>query len=175
MSRHLLLVACLISASTLAVAAPSLERAPAPDFTVRSLDNRDLRLASLRRHGPVIVEFWAMECDSCSVALAELERWRRQYGGRGLSIVAFSADGTSNTARVRSYVNRLHIHFPVVIDEGLRVQKLYQASRIPTSYLVDRAGNIAAVRSDYRRDDDSFGTRLEQQFRPDTTATGAAR
>src|SRR5215831_7532492 len=113
MNLRRMLVATLLFLSPRALAAPSLTGAPAPEFTVRSLDNRDLRLASLRHHGPVIVEFWATWCDSCGVALTELEGWRKQYGARGLEIVAFSADGTRNISKVRPYVLRLHVHYPV--------------------------------------------------------------
>ena len=173
MNRRLMLVASLLFLSPRAIAAPSLEGSPAPEFTVRSLDNRDLRLASLRHHGPVIVEFWATWCDSCGAALTELEGWRKQYGPRGLSIVAFSADGTRNVSLVKPYVLRLHIHYPVVMDDDQRFQKRYHANQVPTSFLVDRAGNIAAIRSGWRRGDKGFSSSIAAQFEADSTAARA--
>ena len=175
MTRRLMLAASVLFMSPLAGAAPSLQGSPAPEFTVRSLDNRDLRLASLRHHGPVIVEFWATWCDSCGAALTELETWRQQYGARGLSIVAFSADGTRNISKVRPYVLRQHIHYPVAMDGDQRIQRSYQANEMPTSFLVDRAGNIVAVRSGWRRGDTGFSTRVAAQFGVDSAATGSAR
>lgn len=172
MTRRLWIAASLLCLSPRAFAAPSIQGAPAPEFTVRSLDNRDLRLASLRHHGPVIVEFWSTRCDSCTAALTELEGWRKQYGPRGLSIVAFSADGTRNVNLVKPYVLRLHIHYPVAMDDGQRIQRLYQANEVPTSVLVDRAGNIAALRHGWRRGDGAFAASLEAQF---ATAPGAKR
>jgi thiol-disulfide isomerase/thioredoxin len=154
---------------------PTLERAPAPEFTVRSLDGRDVRLASLRLQGPVIVEFWATWCEPCREALTELEGWRKLYGPRGLAIVAVSVDGPRNVSKVRPYVNRLHIHYPVVIDDDQRIQKLYQANQMPTAFLVDRAGNVASIRVGYRRGDTAFATRLEAQFQADSSAAGTAR
>ena len=117
-----LLFAGLPFAGTLVAAVPAREGAPAPEFHVRSLDGRDLRLASLRHHGPVIVEFWGLKCDSCSAGLTELEGWRKRYGPNGLSIVAFSMDGSRNISLVRPYVMRLHLGYPVVIDDQQRVQ-----------------------------------------------------
>ena len=159
-----LLFAGLPFAGTLAAALPAREGAPAPEFHVRSLDGQDLRLASLRHHGPVIVEFWGLKCDSCSAGLTELEGWRKRYGPNGLSIVAFSMDGTGNVALVRPYVARLHVGYPVVIDDGLHVQRLYQASHVPSSFLVDRAGNIAAIRDGFVRGDTAFVARIEAQL-----------
>jgi peroxiredoxin len=175
MTRRLMLAASLLFLSPLAGAAPSREGIPAPEFTVRSLDNRDLRLASLRHHGPVIVEFWATWCDSCGVALTELETWRKQYGARGLEIVAFSVDGTRNTSLVRPYVLRQHIHYPVAMDGDQRIQRSYQANEIPTSFLVDRAGNIVAIRSGWRRGDTRFSARIAEQFAADSATAGSRR
>lgn len=173
MTRRLWIIASLLLLSPRAFAAPSIEGAPAPEFEVRSLDNRDLRLASLRHHGPVIVEFWTTRCDSCAAALTELERWRKQYGPRGLSIVAFSADGTRNVNLVKPYVSRLHIHYPVAMDDGQRFQKRYHANEIPTSFLVDRSGNIASIRSGWRSGDKGFSSRIAAQFEADSTAARA--
>jgi thiol-disulfide isomerase/thioredoxin len=173
--RFALVLAGALGMVAHAVAAPSLERAPAPEFNARSLDGRDLRLAVLRLHGPVIVEFWATWCEPCREALTELEGWRKQYGPRGLEIVAVSVDGPRNISKVRPYVARLHLQFPVVIDEDQRIQKCYQANQMPTAFLVDRAGNIASIRVGYRRGDTTFATRLESLFRADSTAASSPR
>ena len=141
----------------------------------RSLDSRDLRLASLRAHGPVIVEFWATWCEPCREALTELEDWRKQYGPRGLSIVAVSVDGPRNISKVRPYVMRLHVHYPVVIDEDQRLQRLYQANQMPTAFLVDREGRVAATRIGYRRGETTFVTRIETLLPADSTAGDSAR
>jgi thiol-disulfide isomerase/thioredoxin len=123
----------------------------------------------------VIVEFWATWCEPCREALTELETWRKQYGPRGLTIVAISVDGPRNISKVRPYVTRLHIHYAVVIDEDQRLQRLYQANQMPTAFLVDRAGNIASIRVGYRRGDTAFVTRVEAQFPADSAAAGTRR
>ena len=170
-----LALAGAIGIVALAAAAPSLERAPAPEFSARALDGRDLRLSALRLQGPVIVEFWATWCEPCREALTELETWRKQYGPRGLSIVAISVDGPRNISKVRPYVARLHLGYSIVIDEDQRLQRSYQASQMPTTFLVDRAGNFASIRVGYRRGDTSFATRLESLFRADSTTADSAR
>ena len=147
-----------------AAPATMVVRGPAPEFHVRSLAGRDVRLTTLRHQGPVIVEFWGIRCDSCGAELTQLEAWRKRYGPSGLSIVAFSVDGPNNVNLVKPYVQRLHIAYPVVMDLRPGMQERYHASLMPTSYLVDRAGNIDMIRAGFVRGDTEFVARLEAQL-----------
>ena len=158
------LLLCLLFACALAAPPPTLVGAPAPEFHVRSLAGRDVRLTTLRHQGPVIVEFWGIKCDSCGAELTQLEAWRKRYGPSGLSIVAFSVDGPNNVNLVKPYVQRLHIAYPVVMDLRPGMQERYHASLMPASYLVDRDGNIAMVRAGFVRGDTEFVARLEAQL-----------
>lgn len=157
------LLLCLL-AGALAAQPTTVVRGAAPEFHVRSIFGRDIRLTTLRQHGPVIVEFWGIRCDSCGAELTQLEAWRKRYGASGLSIVAFSVDGPNNVNLVKPFVQRLHIGYPVVMDLKPGMQQLYQANLMPTSYLVDRAGNIAMIREGFVRGDPEFVARLEAQL-----------
>jgi peroxiredoxin len=158
-----------------AQAAPTLEKAPAPDFTARDLDGHPLSLAALRARGPVVIDFWATWCEPCREALTELEAWRKLYGPRGLSIVAVSVDGPRNIAKVRPYAARLKLGFPVAIDDDQSIQRLYQVTQMPTAFLVERDGSVAATRVGYRRGDTTLVARIESLLPADSTAGAPAR
>jgi len=152
-----------------------LEQAQAPAFRVRDLDGRELSLATLRARGPVLIDFWATWCEPCRAALAELEDWRRRWGPRGLTVVAVSVDGPRNVAKVRPFMARLKVGYPVVIDDDGRLQELYQVTQLPTSVLVDTAGRVVAVRVGYRRGDRALAERVESMLPADSTAGEPAR
>jgi len=156
-------------------AGPSLEKAPAPDFRARDLDGHELSLAALRARGPVVIDFWATWCEPCREALTELETWRKRYGARGLSIVAVSVDGPRNIAKVRPYVSRLKLGCPVVIDDDQSIQRLYQVTQMPTAFLVERDGSVAATRVGYRRGDTTLVARIEALLPADSVAGDSAR
>jgi thiol-disulfide isomerase/thioredoxin len=159
----------------IAHAAPTLEKAPAPEFRAHDLDGHEVSLAALRAQGPVVVDFWATWCEPCREALLELEGWRKLYGPRGLAIVAVSVDGPRNIAKVRPYVSRLKLGFPAVIDDDQQIQKLYQVTQMPTAFLVDRDGKVVATRVGYRRGETTFVARIEALLPADSTAGDSAR
>ena len=148
-------------------AAGPIEQAPAPAFHARDLDGHDVSLEELRSRGPVLVDFWATWCTPCRAALTELEDWRKRYGPRGLSIVAVSVDGPRNLAKVRPYVARLRVSFPVVVDDDGAIQGLYQVTELPTAVLVDTAGRVAATRVGFRRGETGLATKLESLLPPE--------
>ena len=86
-----------------------------------------------------------------------------------------SVDGPRNIAKVRPYVSRLKLGFPVVIDDDQQIQKLYQVTQMPTAFLVDRDGKVAATRVGYRRGETTFVTRIEAVLPADSTAGDSAR
>ena len=165
----------LALSSALAHAAPVLEKAPAPDFRAPDLDGHEWSLSAARAHGPVVIDFWATWCEPCREALTELEAWRKQFGPHGLSIVAVSVDGPRNIAKVRPYVARLHVGYPVVIDDDQRIQRLYQTTQMPTAFLVDRDGNIVTTRIGYRRGETTFAAHIASLLPADSTAADSAR
>jgi len=122
----------------------------APAFTVRSLEGQTLRLEALRARGPVVLDFWATWCKPCIAAIPELERTAKDLGPRGLSVVGISVDGPRNYAKVRPFVAKLGITYPVALDDDGALQEKYQVRSIPTTVLIDSGGAIVKVMQGYR-------------------------
>ena len=99
--------ACLMSALWTPSPAPGAENPRAPQFKTRDVRGTVLDLETLRRKGPVLVDFWATWCKPCLSSLTELERWHRAYGPNGLTVIGVSVDGPRNQAKVRPFAARL--------------------------------------------------------------------
>jgi cytochrome c biogenesis protein CcmG/thiol:disulfide interchange protein DsbE len=124
--------------------------APAPRFKARTIDGQKIELDRLRRSGPVLLDFWATWCKPCLAAIPELQAMHKEYAGRGLTVVGISVDGPRNFAKVRPFVARLGIGYPVVLDEDGSLQQKYQVRAMPTTVLVDTAGSIVKVVQGFR-------------------------
>ena len=182
MSRRALVAALLVSL----LAVPPLPAAPAPRFRVTALDGTKLDLDVLRRRGPVLIDFWATWCKPCISAIPEIEALHHRYAPRGLTVVGISVDGPRNYAKVRPFVARLGITYPVVLDPDGRLQADYQIRAMPTSVLIDTAGAVARVMQGYRPGEEAvLAAAIERLLgaAPDATAadstaadtTGAGR
>jgi peroxiredoxin len=124
--------------------------ATAPDFTVRRVDGGKLQLATLRREGPVLLDFWATWCKPCLASLPELEALHRRFAARGVSVVGVSIDGPRNFAKVRPFAARLGLTYPIVVDEDGGLQRGFHVLAVPTSILIGRDGVILSVQQGYR-------------------------
>ena len=145
-------LAMALAATLGAAALHRADAAPgaAPRFKVQDTRGQTLDSHLLLRKGPVLLDFWATWCKPCHAALPELESWHRTYGPRGLTVIGVSIDGPRNYSKVRPFVARMGITYPIVIDEDGRLQHLYQVLAVPTAFLIDSTGTIVRVRTGYR-------------------------
>ena len=72
-----------------------------------------------------------------------MERLWKKYQDQGLVILAVSTD-EGGAGRVKSFVKRLKITFPIVLDPDAKASDLYQVSGLPVSFLIDQQGRVVA-------------------------------
>jgi peroxiredoxin len=137
------------------LAGPALAQLPgnrtlAPRFAIESLSGEKLDLEVLRRRGPVLLDFWATWCKPCLTAIPELEQIHKEFAARGLTVIGISVDGPRNFAKVRPFVTRLGITYPVAIDEDGSLQQKFHIRAMPTTVLVDTSGTIVHVKQGFR-------------------------
>jgi thiol-disulfide isomerase/thioredoxin len=115
----------------------------APDFVLQdSAGGGNIRLSDYR--GKVILlNFWATWCAPCKAEIPLLEEFEHAYASQGLTVIGVSMD-ESGWSSVRPFMEALKIDYPVVIgSEGLASR--YGLIGLPTTFLVDREGRIAAT------------------------------
>lgn len=115
---------------------------PAPDFTLRSLGGPAVSLRALRGK-VVLLNFWATWCIACRAEMPRLAGWSRELNGRGLAVLGID-DGQS-AADARSYVQSLHVPYPIALDPGGGISARYHVAGLPTSLLIGRDGVVQAV------------------------------
>jgi peroxiredoxin len=114
----------------------------AKDFVVRGLTSEQLRFSDFQ--GSVrFINFWATWCLPCKEEMPSMEKLYRRYKEQGFTILAVSMD--ANTAAVAPFVTSLKLTFPIGLDPTLAVSNDYAVRALPSSFLVDRSGNVVAV------------------------------
>jgi peroxiredoxin len=64
-----------------------------------------------------------------------------KYKSKGLAIVGVSLD-RGGWNQVKPFVQKMNIPYPVVMDDGKLVEQYGGIDAIPTTFIVDRKGNI---------------------------------
>lgn len=88
-----------------------------------------------------LVNVWATWCTSCREEFGDLERLHRDYGARGVRVVAVSVD-ESGDERVARFAKTEGVTFTIAHDPEGRVQRLYQTVGVPETYLVSGDGKL---------------------------------
>lgn len=96
-----------------------------PDFRLPTLDGDTLTAARL--HGrPVVLALWSLHCGVSQGALAGIDRLRRDYAERGVSVVLLADDG--DTTALRRALAAAGVQTPVAYADG-RLRRLFDHSR----------------------------------------------
>ncbi|MFQ5481631.1 MAG: TlpA disulfide reductase family protein [Nitrospinaceae bacterium] len=114
----------------------------APGFTVPDLNGRRVSLADYRGQ-VVVINLWATWCAPCRIEMPSIEKMHRRFRSAGLTVLAVSLD-KGRDEEVRKFVEERQLSFPVLIDNEQQVEGLYQTISIPTTYVIDRQGRVAA-------------------------------
>lgn len=113
--------------------------APAPDFSLATLDGRSITLSQLRGQ-VVLVNFWATWCGPCAVEFPAFDDRFARYHSQGFIILAVNASESS--AEIERFRQEMGTRLPLLLDPGDTVQRLYRIIGLPTSFIIDRQGII---------------------------------
>jgi peroxiredoxin len=135
-------IAWAASASAYAIAPATA----APDFTLRTMNGPNLRLAE-QRGRVVMVTFWATWCGPCRQEMPHLNRLYEKYRASGFVLLGVNVD--DDAANAVALATKLGIAFPVLLDTDKGVSKLYDLSTMPSTVLIDRDGKVRYVHRGY--------------------------
>lgn len=92
-----------------------------------------------------LIDFFATWCPDCQEEMPTLARLQEWHGSHPAFPQVVGVDlrmSQSSTSQVVAYANKLHLSFPIALDDHGNVADSYGVSGIPTQVLVSSAGNI---------------------------------
>jgi peroxiredoxin len=115
------------------------EELKAPSFALKDLSGKEVKLEDYR--GKLIfLNFWATWCPPCRQEMPSMERLYTEFKDRGFTMLA--VDLREGTGKVKAFKEKFKLSFPILLDSDGRVGLMYGVRSIPTTYLIDREGNM---------------------------------
>lgn len=116
-----------------------------PDFSVRTLDAKSLKLSELRkdqkrtRSGVIVLSFWCSTCHSCRHVERLLAKLCQDYGGQ-VAILALDANANETAEDVAAFLKKKELELPVVLDPSGATADLFGVRRTTTTVVIDSNG-----------------------------------
>ncbi len=157
MKRNLLralggLILAGIVAATPGLTVASELNSPAPDFTLKSLAGKNLKLSELAGN-VVLINFWASWCGPCREEMPLLNALHSRYEALGFTVLGVNFEEDVNGAK--GFLNNFPVDFPVLLDNTNKVTKQYKVIAMPTTVVVDRDGNMRFLHQGYKSGDEA--------------------
>jgi peroxiredoxin len=142
----------LVAAMAVSIAAaPTLVGKEAPDFVLRGLDGRNLRLSEFRGQ-VVLVNFWTRSDGDSRQQMPQLDRINTTYQRAGLMVLGVSVD--EDLRRAKEFATAMSVTYPILFDTGTGIGKDYLLQKMPMTILVDRAGIVRYAAVGFKRGDE---------------------
>jgi thiol-disulfide isomerase/thioredoxin len=112
-----------------------------PDFNFPSVSDRETVDIRDYRGKVVLINFWATWCGPCIKEIPSLAGLQDEFGPQGFSVIGISIDQGGSKV-VGKMMKKAGVNYPVVIGNSKLSREFGGVFGVPTSFLVDRAGNV---------------------------------
>ncbi|GAB4157289.1 MAG: hypothetical protein Kow00107_06590 [Planctomycetota bacterium] len=116
-----------------------------PDFELKDIDDKEFKLSTHLKKGPVVLKFGATWCGPCQKMVPVLNDLVDKYKSKVAVIEADLVDGQRDTVeKVKEHNKKLKPKYRVLLDEGTKVFGVLGANSIPVTIVLSKYGEIIA-------------------------------
>lgn len=121
----------------------------APGFNLPG-QNRTIQLSQYK--GKVVyLDFWASWCDPCKRSFPWMNELQTIYGDDGFKIIAVNLDESRKDAN--EFLKKMPAKFDIAFDKSGKTAEMYNLKAMPSSFLIDRNGNLVHKSLGYRAEE----------------------
>ena len=111
----------------------------APDFELKALDGRTIRLSDYRGKA-VVLNFWATYCGPCKIEMPWFDELQKQYADQGLVVIGAAMDDSQDD--VKKFVQEIDVHYTIVMGREAVADAYGGVQFLPGTFYIDRNGKI---------------------------------
>ena len=95
----------------------------------------------------VFLNFWATWCPPCRAEMPDIQKLYEKYGSDNdevaiLAVATPGYNGEDDEEGVKAFLTENEYTYPVLMDPSGELMRYYGISAIPTTFMIDAAGNI---------------------------------
>ena len=129
-------------------ASPSFAQ-KAPGFNLPG-QNKTIQLSQYK--GKVVyLDFWASWCEPCKRSFPWMNELQTHYGDDGFEIIAVNLDESRKDAN--EFLKKMPAKFEIAFDKSGKTAEMYNLKAMPSSFLIDRNGNLVHKSLGYRAEE----------------------
>jgi peroxiredoxin len=131
-------------------AAKTAAVAPAPDFTLKSTTGQNVKLSDLKGK-VVLLNMWASWCGPCRQEMPILDKLAKDNKDTGLVILGVNQD--EEASERDAFLKDNGVSFQILDDSKHAVAKSLNSTAQPSSFFIDRAGNLVHTHEGFKAGD----------------------
>ena len=90
----------------------------------------------------LLVNIWATWCPPCVAEMPSIERLYKEYGDKGLKVIAVSIDAEVSEDSIRAFARNRGVTFEVLHDSTHAIERAFQTTGYPETFIVGPEGRI---------------------------------
>jgi len=133
------------------IAAAVEKGSTAPLFSLPQIGQEN-KIALGNYKGKVVyLDFWASWCAPCRVSFPLLNTLYKEKKNRGFEIIAINLDEDDND--LKRFLKLISVDFTLLRDLSNKVPEMYAVEAMPSSFIIDKKGQIRYVHKGFKRSD----------------------
>ena len=112
----------------------------APQFEAVKIDSAPQRVVTLDDYkgNVVLLNIWATWCLPCRREMPSMEQLHKEFGDKGLKVVAVSVDNPGMEEAIREFVAEYSLTFDILYDSSSTIRTTYRTTGVPESFVNSR-------------------------------------
>lgn len=108
------------------------------DFTIKNYDGKEYKLSTALESGYLVIMFWSTECPYVQPFNDRINNYVNAYKDKGITFWAMNSNVTESAERVKEHSTEHKYVFPVLKDENSVVADLFEATRTPEVFVLNK-------------------------------------